>query len=353
MSRRSHESTSGPQDDESTAGLLDYIQPLGEDPETPEIRLVAAREHSGLRLDRFVALCLPEVSRSRVQQWIALGAIEVEGAARTSKYRLIGLETVTVRPQPRAAETAFAPDPVPLDIVHADPWLIVLDKPPGLVTHPAAGNWRGTLMNGLLHHWPDQAVLPRAGIVHRLDKDTSGLLVVARSELAISRLVSQLADRTMSRRYLALVDGEPPEQGKADAPIGRDPQSPIRMAVVEPHRGREAVTHFQTIRRGRQDNGRPAALVLCALQTGRTHQIRVHLQHLGFPLIGDPVYGRRGDASGLGRQALHAWRLGLRHPLDGRTVAWTAPIPADLGALLEHCKIDPALGSAFGSEFDA
>jgi 23S rRNA pseudouridine1911/1915/1917 synthase len=290
---------------------------------------------------------LPDVSRSRIQQWIALGAVEVEGAGRSAKHRLIGYESVTVMPQPRAAESAFAPDPVPLSVVHSDEHLLVIDKPPGLVTHPAAGNWRGTLMNGILHHWPDQAALPRAGIVHRLDKDTSGLLVVARSETAIVRLAAQLADRSMSRRYLALVDGETPEAGTIDAPIGRDPQSPIRMAVVNAHKGRNAVTHFKTIRRGRLGNGKSVSLVLCQLQTGRTHQIRVHLQHLGFPLIGDTVYRRSGVGFGVGdgiagfeRQALHAWRLGLNHPADGRPASWTARIPADLFQLLDQCQID-------------
>lgn len=353
MIGRSNESSSrpqgAPQEGDSAAEFVDYIHPPGEGGETSEIRLEVQRHEGGLRLDRFVAMRLPDVSRSRIQQWIALGAIEVEGAGRLAKHRLIGYELVTVVPQPRAAESAFAPDPVPVSVIHSDEHLLVIDKPPGLVTHPAAGHWRGTLMNGVLHHWPDQAILPRAGIVHRLDKDTSGLLVVARSELAIVRLVAQLADRSMSRRYLALVDGETPEQGTIDAPIGRDPQSPIRMAVVEVNKGRNAVTHFETLRRGRLSTGRPVSLVLCQLQTGRTHQIRVHLQHQGFPLIGDPVYGRGrleggraggGGIAGFGRQALHAWRLGLIHPADGRRVSWASVIPVDLFQLLEQCQID-------------
>jgi 23S rRNA pseudouridine1911/1915/1917 synthase len=347
MIGQSNESASRPQDGDSAAGLVDYIHPPGEGGETAEVRLAVERHEGGLRLDRFVAMRLPDVSRSRIQQWIALGAVEVEGAGRSAKHRLIGYESVTVIPQPRAAESAFAPDPVPLSVVHSDEHLLVIDKPPGLVTHPAAGNWRGTLMNGILHHWPDQAALPRAGIVHRLDKDTSGLLVVARSEMAIVRLVAQLADRSMSRRYLALVDGETPETGIIDAPIGRDPQSPIRMAVVNAHKGRNAVTQFKTIRRGRLGNGKSVSLVLCQLQTGRTHQIRVHLQHLGFPLIGDTVYRKSGvsfgvgdGVAGFGRQALHAWRLGLIHPADERPASWTAPIPADLFQLLDQCQID-------------
>ena len=338
MIGRSNESASGPQGGDSAAEFTDYIHPPGDGGEVSEIRLEVERHEGGLRLDRFVALRLPDVSRSRIQQWITLGAVEVEGVGRSAKHRLIGYESITVVPQPRAAESAFAPDPVPLSVVHSDAHLLVIDKPPGLVTHPAAGHWRGTLMNGVLHHWPDQAALPRAGIVHRLDKDTSGLLVVARSEMAIVRLVAQLADRSMSRRYLALVAGETPEHGTIDAPIGRDPQSPVRMAVVDANKGRHAVTHFKTIQRGRLGSGKPVSLVLCQLQTGRTHQIRVHLQHLGFPLIGDTVYGR---GAGFDRQALHAWRLGLIHPADSRPVSWTAPIPADLSQLLEQCEIEP------------
>jgi 23S rRNA pseudouridine1911/1915/1917 synthase len=303
--------------------------------------LLTARDGVGERVDRFVARALAErgdpVSRARVQHWLALGAITSDERALTASTRLAGYETIRVQPLPREADRAFEPDDVPLPIVHEDEDLIVIDKPAGLVMHPAPGNWRGTLLNGLLFHRPALAVLPRAGIVHRLDKDTSGLLVVARSERALASLVAQLADRSMSRRYLAVVQGAAPDAGVIDAPIGRDPVSRVRMAVVPPGTGRASSTRFTTLARWQCD-GRAVSLVECRLDTGRTHQIRVHMRSLGHPLLGDALYG--GSTQEIARQALHAWRLGLRHPADGTARHWTSDPPDDLCVLVRAGGVD-------------
>ena len=289
----------------------------------------------GERLDRFLtgalATRIPGLSRSRVQQWIALGAVSSEERVLAASTRLRGFETLRVQPMPRDADRAFEPDPVPLIIVHEDEHLLVIDKPAGLVMHPAPGNWRGTLLNGLLFHRPGQSALPRAGIVHRLDRDTSGLLVVARTEVAFSGLTAQLADRSMSRRYLAFVQGLPAAQTMIDAPIGRDPKTRVRMAVVNPPAGRPARTHV-TCLGSFEAGGQAVSLVECRLETGRTHQIRVHMRHLGHPLLGDTLYGGL-TVAGLARQALHAWRLGLKHPVNGRSMHWLSVPPPDLLAV--------------------
>ena len=303
--------------------------------------LLAAAGGRGQRLDRFLVDALSGrfegLSRSRIQQWIALGAVTSEDRALSASARLRGSEALRVVPMPREADRAFEPDPVPLPILHEDEHLLVIDKPAGLVMHPAAGNWRGTLLNGLLYHRPSLAKLPRAGIVHRLDRDTSGLLVVAKSEPAFASLTAQLADRSMSRRYLAFVRGVPPEHATVDAPIGRDPRARVRMAVVDPPAGRVARTHVRRLATF-QVEGLHAALVECRLDTGRTHQIRVHMRHLGHPLLGDELYG--GPPVGVTRQALHAWRLGLRHPSDGGARHWTSVPPSDLRTLAEGAGID-------------
>ena len=302
----------------------------------------------GERLDRFLAQRLSGVSRSRIQQWIALGAVWSEQRLLAAKTRLLGHERICVRMLPREADRAFEPDPVPLSVVYRDETLLVIDKPAGLVVHPAAGNWRGTLLNGLLHHWPQQATLPRAGIVHRLDKDTSGLLVVGATEAACTALVAQLADRSMSRRYLALVAGEPPESFTVREPIGRDPRVRTRMAVVHGASGKPALTDVRVLARGGLpsgglssgglSSGQALSLVQCRLQTGRTHQIRVHLSHLGFPIQGDALYG--GSMAGIARQALHAYALGLSHPASGKAVHWESPPSADMIALAQQAGID-------------
>ncbi|HEX4883811.1 MAG TPA: RluA family pseudouridine synthase, partial [Casimicrobiaceae bacterium] len=229
------------------------------------------------------------------------------------------------------------PEAIALSIVYEDDDLLVIDKPVGLVVHPGAGNRSGTLLNALLHHAPSLATVPRAGIVHRLDKDTSGLMVVARTAEAQTSLVRQLASRTVARHYVALARGDLAKGVVVDAPIGRHPVHRTMMAVVE--RGKPARTHVDVVERFGS-----CTLVRCRLETGRTHQIRVHLAAIGHPLVGDPVYGGRG--SGLPaalrlfpRQALHAERLELAHPRDGRRMAWTAPLPDDFAALLAvlHC----------------
>ena len=305
---------------------------------------------AGVRLDKYLAGRLAEVSRSRVQQWIALGAVTVDGVPRAPKSKLTGLERIRVAPLPREAERSYEPDPVPLSIVHEDQDLLVVDKPAGLVVHPAAGNWRGTLMNGLLHHRPDSAGLPRAGIVHRLDKDTSGLMVVARSERAVASLVSQMAARNASRRYLALAEGRLPARATVDAPIGRDPVDRTRMAADVP--GKPARTHLQAVAEGSHGD-RPVTLALARLDTGRTHQIRVHLRHLGHPIVGDAVYGRRfAKCDPIGRQALHAWRLSLAHPADGRPLHWEAALPSDFAHALAQVGIGPVAAVARAAAMD-
>ena len=288
----------------------------------------------GQRLDRFLAAVTEGVSRTRIQRWIALGAVRVNGVHTLPGYRLRGVETVEVFPLPREADQAFEPDAMPLAIVHEDRDLMILDKPAGLVVHPAPWNWRGTLMNGLLHARPDSARLPRAGIVHRLDRDTTGLLMVARSEAAYQALTLAIAERRIHRRYLAVVQGEPPAQCSIDAPIDRDPRERTRMAVVAPGRGKPAVTH---VHRLASASGR--ALVECRLETGRTHQIRVHLASRGHPLVGDPVYG--GAASGrIARQALHAWILELNHPVTGAPLIFRSPLPEDFRSLLNEAWLE-------------
>ncbi len=309
--------------------------------ESAEPLAIDARDGAGQRLDRYLAQALaalvPGVSRTRIQHWISLGAVWCEQRPLSAATRLLGYESIRVQPLPRDADRAFEPDPVALTIVAEDEHLLVIDKPAGLVMHPAAGNWRGTLLNGLLHHRPALAALPRAGIVHRLDKDTSGLLVVVKTELALAAVCAQLADRSMSRRYLAFVRGLPAEQVEVQAPIGRDPRTRVRMAVVVPAAGRPACTHVRRIAAFRLGTEQ-AALVECRLETGRTHQIRVHLRHLGHPLLGDALYG--GPMLGIDRQALHAWRLGLKHPAHGGAVHWTSLPPADMRALAAVAGVD-------------
>jgi 23S rRNA pseudouridine1911/1915/1917 synthase len=290
-------------------------------------RLVIPLELAGQRLDRALASLMPEESRSRLARLIEEGHVRVEGRQAAASLKVRSGEAVEVALAPRPADTSFRPEAIKLTVVHEDEDLLVIDKPAGLVVHPGSGNWSGTMLNALLHHAPGSGQLPRAGIVHRLDKDTSGLLVVAKTEVAQAALVRQLQARTVKRTYLALVRGKLARGGTVDAPIGRHPVQRTRMAVVAG--GKPAVTHYRVRRRFAAHT-----LLECDLETGRTHQIRVHLASIGHPLEGDPVYA--GKARGtFGRQALHAWKLAFVHPKSGKTVSFESPLPADLEALLE------------------
>jgi 23S rRNA pseudouridine1911/1915/1917 synthase len=293
--------------------------------------IVAAALH-GQRLDRAVVALAPEFSRSHLQSLIAQGHVNVDAAAVTTASRKVRsgqrLQVVLV---PTAESRAFRAEPIALDVVHEDDELVVLNKAAGLVVHPAAGNWTGTLLNGLLHRYPVAATLPRAGIVHRLDKDTSGLMVVGKTLPAVTALTRDIAAREVQREYLAIVHGSVgPDAFRIDAPIGRDPRSRIRMAVVTS--GRPAQTEVRCLlRRG------DLSLVECRLHTGRTHQIRVHLAARGHPLVADATYGGR-PALGMTRQALHALRLGFRHPAGQETVRFEAAPPPDFAQALETLR---------------
>jgi 23S rRNA pseudouridine1911/1915/1917 synthase len=307
-------------------------------PESSTISLKLGPESCGVRLDKVLSGLLPQYSRGRLQQWIEEGLVTVDGAPAKVRATVYGDETILVQPQMSQSEQPYLPEPVALDVVYEDADLIVINKVAGLVVHPGAGNWTGTLLNGLLHRWPELAGIPRAGIVHRLDKDTSGLMVIAKTLLAQTDLVRQLQDRSVQREYLALVWGQPVSNGRIEAAIGRHPRERVKMAVSTSPQAKPAITHYQKLGMGMLD-GRPVALLLCKLETGRTHQIRVHMQSIGFPLVGDGVYGKQHLVSVFPRQALHAQRLGLLHPVSDLECAWVAPVPEDMHGLLLRAGI--------------
>jgi len=298
---------------------------------------------SGLRFDQAASELFPDFSRSRLQSWIKDGQLKINGKIGKSKDKVIGGETLDLNAE-LEAQGDWQPEEIQLDIVHEDDDLLIINKQAGLVVHPAAGNYTGTLVNALLNHIPDLINLPRAGIVHRLDKETTGLMVVAKTLEAHTDLVAQLADRTVSREYEAVAVGAMTGGGTVNAPMGRHPIHRKLMAVLS-QGGKRAVTHYRVATRFPHHTH-----IKVKLETGRTHQIRVHMAHIGFALVGDKTYGKsfkipKGANTSLvealkafPRQALHAAKLGLEHPGTGEYTEWTAPIPEDFKGLLEALK---------------
>lgn len=308
--------------------------------------LTIPSEHAGRRLDQVLAELLPEYSRSRLKQWIDSGDVLLDGRKSRPRDKVTGGEQVAVNAV-LTPDTDVQPEPIRLDVVHEDKQVLVVNKPPGLVVHPGAGNPKGTLQNALLHYDPKLAVLPRSGLVHRIDKDTSGLLVVARTLEAHTALAAMIEAREVHRHYEAVCVGVMTAGGTIDVPIGRHGVDRLRMAVRE--NGREAVTHYRVVQRFRAHTQ-----VRVQLETGRTHQIRVHLTHIGYPLVGDRVYGKRllvpknADQSLIDllrhfhRQALHAARLEFPHPKTHKPVVCEAPLPDDMQNLLAALAKDLA-----------
>lgn len=316
--------------------LLDDEEFTSETESEQTREFVVPEAYHGKRLDQILALFLPEYSRSRLQQWNEQARVYVNQKRLPSKQKLYGGECLVVHFEPEPETHAFSPEEIALACVYEDAHILVINKPAGLVTHPGNGNWTGTLLNGLLYYAPQLAQLPRAGIVHRLDKETSGLMVVAKTLEAQTDLVRQLQARSVSREYFAFVKGLTPLTGTIAEPIGRHPTQRIKMAVVPS--GKPAVTHYQCLKHFEQQQ---ISWVRCRLETGRTHQIRVHLTHLGFPLIGDSVYTGRNKMQpviSFERQALHATRLALIHPFEKKEYAWECPLPDDMQALLTQLQ---------------
>lgn len=298
--------------------------------------------YAGQRLDSVLAALLPDYSRSRLQEWIRQGRVSMNGQPAVTRFRVVGGEEIEIQPPEDPVVTEAAPENVPLKVLFEDEHLIVIEKGPDLVMHPAAGNWSGTVLNGLLFHYPEVASIPRAGIVHRLDKDTSGLFVVARSLLAHVSLVEQLQTRSMGREYFAVVEGTMVSGGTVDAAIGRHASDRKRMAVNT--NGKSAITHYRLAEKFDRHTA-----ITCRLESGRTHQIRVHMTSINHPLVGDVTYGRRRYPRGLTeeakqfvhdfpRQALHAKRLRLQHPASGDSVEWESAIPDDINDLLQALR---------------
>ncbi len=313
----------------------------------------APGECAGMRLDQVLAKLLPEYSRSRLQDWVVQGQVMVDGAPASVKQKVWGGEAIEVTPQSHPAGQPHQAEDIALDIVFEDDSILVINKPAGLVVHPGSGNWEGTLLNALLHHAPQLSGIPRAGIVHRLDKDTSGLLVAAKTLTAQTALVRQMQARTVQREYYALVYGEVLHAGMVDAPVGRHPTQRTKMAVVAD--GKPAVTHYSIAERfpatspfaASGGSGQGCTLLRCKLETGRTHQIRVHLASIRHPLVGDKTYIKgaqkcapqlRPILAAFPRHALHAAQLGLEHPVTGKWLEWKAPLPDDMAQLLKQIR---------------
>ena len=330
----------GIEDDEAEEGGASRPSGVDEAAPTGARQLVVAPECHGQRLDAWLSACIPAYSRSHLKGLIEAGAVQVAGQVVTSASRKVAQgQVVDIVLQATAQSQAFVPEAMALPIVFEDEHLLVIDKPAGLVVHPAAGNWSGTLMNGLLAHHAGAGSLPRAGIVHRLDKDTSGLMVVGKTLEAVTALSRAIAAREVKRQYLALAHGLVPESESVTSSIGRDPVTRVRMAVVPT--GKPARTDVQRLLcaqvqqtpvSGRSEDAQPARWVsgvLCTLHTGRTHQIRVHLSSRRHPLVADALYGG-APLLGMARQALHAARLGFVHPITGEALRFEAPLPGDM-----------------------
>lgn len=295
-------------------------------------------EMAGMRLDQVLAELFPDYSRSKLQTWVKAGRVQVNGVPLKVKDKIDGGELITLDAEPEVVIHA-EPEPIALDIVFEDKSILIVNKPAGLVVHPAVGNWNGTLLNALLNHDASLETLPRGGIIHRLDKDTSGLLMIAKTLQAHHSLTQQLQERTITREYLAICRGRMTAGGTINEPIGRHPQDRLRYVVHDA--GKEAITHYRVVHRFTRHT-----LIRVKLETGRTHQIRVHMTHIRFPLLGDPMYGGRfqmpancseqleKELRSFKRQALHAEKLGLIHPVTDEYMEWVQPMPDDMVRLL-------------------
>lgn len=313
-------------------------------PTSENFTMAVPSELAGLRLDQALANMFPDYSRGRLQIWIKAGQVSVDGKQWRAKDKVMGGEVVALEVTTEA-EVAWEAEDIPLDLIYEDEDILVINKPAGLVVHPATGNPDGTLVNALLNHAAELSEVPRAGIIHRLDKETSGLLVVARNLKSQNYLVDLLQRRVMKRQYQAIACGVMTAGGTIEEPIARHRKDRKRMAVVE--KGKEAITHYRVIQRYRAHTH-----IRVDLETGRTHQIRVHMAYVRYPLVGDQVYGQRlripvessedfsADLRAFRRQALHAARLGLTHPSTGEEMSWEAPLPSDMQALLKSMEQD-------------
>ena len=323
------------------------------DPETAKNQLLRIpEEYTGQRLDQALASLLPDYSRSQIQKWIRDGLVRMDALPVRARDKVQGGAEIALT-IPVVPQAEWQAEAIPLALIYEDETLLVINKPAGLVVHPGAGNPEGTLLNALIHYAPELKSLARAGIVHRRDKETSGLLVVARTDRARLSLIDQLQERTVEREYLAVVCGVLVSGGTVDAPIGRHATQRTRMAVT--HQGRPAVSHYRVVQRYRAHT-----LTRVKLESGRTHQIRVHMAHLRYPVLGDPVYCGRlklpaGSSDELTRtlrefqrQALHATRLGLIHPISGKVLEWTCPVPSDMQNLMDELQRDLQLHVASG-----
>lgn len=289
------------------------------------------------RLDKVVARLMPDHSRSRIQTWIEEGHVLVNGQQERTRHQVLPGDVLRIWPQARPEELAYEAENIPLEVVQQSEHWVVINKPAGLVTHPGAGNWTGTLLNGLLYHYPQLTQVARAGIVHRLDKDTSGLMVVALTEQAQVHLVRQLQERTVLREYIALCHGFLYGSGLIDLPVGRDARVPVRMATQNAIAPRQARTYYEVLEQGLFDRGVAVSFVQCRLETGRTHQIRVHLSSQNHPLLGDEIYGGK-TLAGSNRQMLHARALEFVDPATEQSVRFDSTPPADFQAVYEQIE---------------